>query len=357
MIMAKKSARSGELVAVETALVKQDAMRSAMLAAYDALQEADSIYEAKNIRHKLELFQEMARLAKNVELQNMAAEMRLRAERRVGEFLIEMDRVKPKDRLKKGPVVVVSDHVKPTLSDLKITKDQSANWQKLAKMPEEDFDGMIDEFKKRGTELTTRAMLMEATESLRGSGRTRGTRETRGTKEATEAEPPPFDIPPIISYLGRDEQGRREISFDRGYAATFKGQGHSEGRKIWTKDGQFKNRPRHIPHPSAETGEAARWEPYVWTRIDSGLRQLGHTHPDFRHVDLDKVWKWLRADRETRLLVQNISRGIRDLTKRMAHAAVATGRTRTADRGKRPKARRAKKAAPSAARRKVSAPR
>ncbi len=61
------------------ALAKQEAMRRAMLVAYDALQQADSIYEAKDIRLSFELFHEMARLAKNVELQNIAVEMRLRA--------------------------------------------------------------------------------------------------------------------------------------------------------------------------------------------------------------------------------------------------------------------------------------
>ena len=89
--MTKKSARGGELVAVETALAKQDAMRSAMLAAYDALQEADSIYEAKNIRLSFELFHEMARLAKNVELQNMAVDPDHR-QQGVGRALLEAAR-------------------------------------------------------------------------------------------------------------------------------------------------------------------------------------------------------------------------------------------------------------------------
>ena len=57
MIMAK----NGEIAVIETALAKHDAMHRAMLDAYSALQEADSIYEARNLRHTLELFHARAK--------------------------------------------------------------------------------------------------------------------------------------------------------------------------------------------------------------------------------------------------------------------------------------------------------
>ncbi len=163
-----------------------------------------------------------------------------------------MDRVRPKDRLKRGAVVVTDDHGKPTLSDLGITKDQSANWQKLAAMPEEVFDGMIDAFKNRGGgELTTRAMLMEATESLRGQGRMRGTREARETVKATEAETPPSFVIMPIDLLFRDEKGKRGVGFDQGYAATYK------GKEIWVEGDRRFKRLAWPPLPSAEKESAA----------------------------------------------------------------------------------------------------
>lgn len=63
----------------------------------------------------------------------LAAEIRLRAERRAGELLAEMrqkgERKKPGDNRK------TSRSTTSQLSDLGISRDQSSNWQKVAAIP------------------------------------------------------------------------------------------------------------------------------------------------------------------------------------------------------------------------------
>lgn len=64
-----------------------------------------------------------------------AIEIKLRAERRGGELLAEMDRARAGDNQ-------WSSYDTTTLSDLNISKDQSSHWQKEASVPEEEFEAM-----------------------------------------------------------------------------------------------------------------------------------------------------------------------------------------------------------------------
>jgi hypothetical protein len=66
------------------------------------------------------------------DLQNMAAEIRLRAERRAGELLAEMARTG--QRAAKGDQKPMSR--KSTLPELGISRNQSSQWQKVAAIPE-----------------------------------------------------------------------------------------------------------------------------------------------------------------------------------------------------------------------------
>lgn len=122
-----------------TSLTKYEAARR-------ALAEAHRVDEVKDIRDKAAAMQLYAMQAKDRELIEMATNLKLRAERRAGELLREMPKNKgSKDQLR-GDIPVGGraprppSDTAPKLSDIGITKDESSRWQKLAKMPEEQFE-------------------------------------------------------------------------------------------------------------------------------------------------------------------------------------------------------------------------
>ena len=85
-------------------------------------------------------------------MQNQCAEIKLRAERRGGGLLKDREK-HPGGR----PAQNLSDDRTglPTLPDLGITRNQSSSWQKIAAMPERDFERHIAETKQTEKELTT----------------------------------------------------------------------------------------------------------------------------------------------------------------------------------------------------------
>ena len=111
----------------DTQLVRYDAMCHAIAEAY-------TVDEVKEIRDKALALATYARLAKNTEAERQACEIRLRAERRAGQLLAEMDKLKGRPAKASGAT---------TLSDLGISRDQSSNWQKLASIPDDHFEAAI----------------------------------------------------------------------------------------------------------------------------------------------------------------------------------------------------------------------
>jgi len=109
----------------------------------------------------------------SLEIQNAVAEIKLRAERRAGEILADME--KNRGAAEAGwktlfddqtPFVESSDSVMrrgarpraPTLGDLGITRFQSHRWQQIAALPETVFEQHIAESRDSGAELTTAAL-------------------------------------------------------------------------------------------------------------------------------------------------------------------------------------------------------
>ena len=130
-------------------------------AAKKALAEAVRIDEVKDIRDKATAMRIYTMQAKDRVLIDRATEIRLRAERRAGELLRDMEKNKgtrgegrPKlggrdDRPPKDPT--------PTLADLNIKKSQSSQWQKLADLPKDDFEAIVTKAQHKATDAVDRA--------------------------------------------------------------------------------------------------------------------------------------------------------------------------------------------------------
>ena len=113
-----------------TQLVRYDAMCHAIAAAY-------SVDEVKDIRDKARAIEMYARQAQNTEAERQACEIRLRAERKCGELTAEM--VKAQGH--RADLTSVDDPSKSAaLRRAGISRDQATTWERLAAIPDEQFE-------------------------------------------------------------------------------------------------------------------------------------------------------------------------------------------------------------------------
>jgi phage N-6-adenine-methyltransferase len=133
-------------------LVKWDNARQAII-------EAKSVDELAEIVNMAEAYRYALKQAKEApEVVNAATEIKIRAERRAGEFLKNMH--KNTGQLKRGPQLPQSTGTTTaTLAEMGITKDQSSKWQRLASIPEEQFEENIETIKDRVELLSTKKVL------------------------------------------------------------------------------------------------------------------------------------------------------------------------------------------------------
>lgn len=128
-------------------------------AACRALAEAKSVDEVKHLRDKAEAMRAYAHQAKNKQLEVDAAEIRIRAERRLGEMISEQKatiglstgsrgQLAGRDA-SGGSVVAPPERTAATLAEAGIDKKLSARAQKIAAVPAEQFEEMIGEWRCR----------------------------------------------------------------------------------------------------------------------------------------------------------------------------------------------------------------
>lgn len=138
-------------------------------AACKALAAAKAIDEVQDVRNQADAIRVYAMQAKNKSLEVDAAEIRIRAERRLGQLIGEQKKgeglnpgVRMAGKEKGGSSVVVShDHREtPTLAESGISKDLSSRAQKLAAVPAEVFEAEVGDWRGRvqaeNTRVTTR---------------------------------------------------------------------------------------------------------------------------------------------------------------------------------------------------------
>lgn len=117
--------------------------------ARQALAEATSFDDIKAIRDKAEAARKYAESAAlGLEMQNVAAELKLRAERKAGELLREL-RLHGGDRKSR----VRQSHLK--LDQLGISRVQSHRWQIEASVPDDDFEKYVRSSNDLQKELTS----------------------------------------------------------------------------------------------------------------------------------------------------------------------------------------------------------
>ena len=129
-------------------------------AARHALQAAASVDEVKEIRNKSLALAAYAKQAKDKDLLSWASEIKIRAERRAGELLIDMEKAKSNQYTKSAQYIESTEQNKPkTLAALGISKNQSSHWQAVAAISEENFEKAILESKQDNIEITTPLIL------------------------------------------------------------------------------------------------------------------------------------------------------------------------------------------------------
>lgn len=137
-------------------------------AACRALAEARAVDEVADVRAKADAMRVYAMQAKNKSLEVDAAEIRIRAERRLGQLIAEQKAgeglnkgVRMAGKSATGSAVVTDDHRKtPTLAEAGISKDLSSRAQKLAAVPDQEFEREVSDWRgrveKENARVTTR---------------------------------------------------------------------------------------------------------------------------------------------------------------------------------------------------------
>lgn len=144
---------SGEAVADTTESPRELLL---LTEAHRAIAEVHGLDGIKAIRDKAEAVRKYAQSAgMGLELQNYAAEVKLRAERKAGELLSQL-------QLHGGDRKSEQSEQRVKLDDLGITKDQSSRWQVTAAIPDRDFEKYVAETKSGRGEVTTAGLLRVA---------------------------------------------------------------------------------------------------------------------------------------------------------------------------------------------------
>jgi hypothetical protein len=144
------------------------------------LAETKSIKDVKGLRDQAEAVRHYAKTAaRGLKFQNEAAVVKLQAERRGGQILIDMAPHGGDHKSKGGDI-----HMK--LTDLGISRHQSARWRQIAAVPENVFLQYVAKANEQGEEITDRGLLKFARQgsTLQSNGRQR----KHGAQATTEGE-------------------------------------------------------------------------------------------------------------------------------------------------------------------------
>jgi hypothetical protein len=142
--------------------------------AHRLLSEANSLDDLIEVRDTADAARTFAKAAKlGLELQNRAAELKLRAERKAGTFLAKL-KLRGGDRRSKSPRVTLN------LEELGVTNKQSQRWQLAASVSDPDFEKYVRGRSALGQEVTSSGLLCLA-KTLRSRAGQSPTRKVEAT--------------------------------------------------------------------------------------------------------------------------------------------------------------------------------
>lgn len=127
-------------------------------AATQALAEAKTLEDVKQIRDIAQAAQTYARAAKlGIEAQNHAAEVKLRAERKAGELLAQLERGQTSGLMvgSRRPTLDNGSEYRAVLDETGTTRQDANRWQQIAELPDPVFEQEIRQAIDSRQELTT----------------------------------------------------------------------------------------------------------------------------------------------------------------------------------------------------------
>ncbi len=192
-------------------------------AAKQLLADALNIQDVTEIRDYAEAVRLVARQAKaGLEAQNQAAEIKLWAERRGGEMLASIERQRGEQTSS-----IARTNYQSAVERADIGRTTAHNWQRIASIPQSDFEQHIETAKAEREELTTAG-------TVRLAKQFDYKRDTKSNHAGNVYEPqgydacqtPPYAIDPLLPYLNSNhtiwepaagEQHLVEAFYDAGF--------------------------------------------------------------------------------------------------------------------------------------------
>lgn len=124
------------------------------------LAEAGTLEDVKHVHDLAQAAAEYARAARlGLEAQNSAAEIKLRAERKAGEMLAGLERQPGRRSDITLSTIGQGSEYATVLEETDTTRQAAARWQKIAALPDDQFEEYIAETKAERAELTTTGIL------------------------------------------------------------------------------------------------------------------------------------------------------------------------------------------------------
>lgn len=147
-----------------------------------AVESAQTVAELRDYAsagEAMRVYASQARLG--ADMINRCVEIKIRAERRAGQMLAEMEMQKPGEYQRSHTATVA-----PSLSDLGITKTQSSRWQQMATVPDEAVEKHIASIRAAGEKLTSGSVLKLAKKSAAKSKNTASQKIAGCTSDLSE---------------------------------------------------------------------------------------------------------------------------------------------------------------------------